>query len=95
MCLAYEEDADCDLPAEAVDHTKHMLIDMLGCAIGGYASEPSTMAWALAATVFSQQPATVLGSSQQGRWENVTRYGTWSGHGAIPPSDCGDAGLTD
>ena len=95
MCLAYEEDADCDLPAEAVHHTKHMLIDALGCAIGGNASEPSAMAWALAAAVFSQQPATVLNRSQQGRWENVTRYGAGSGHGAIPPSDCGDAGLTD
>ena len=95
MCLAYEEDADCDLPAEVVHHTKHMLIDTLGCASGGNASEPSTMAWALAAAVFSQQPATVLNRSQQGRWENVTRYGAGSGHGAIPPSDCGDAGLTD
>jgi len=46
VCLAYEEDADCDLPAEAMHHTKPMLIDTLGCAMGGYASEPSPMAWA-------------------------------------------------
>ena len=92
---AYAEDADCDLPAEVVHHTKRMLIDTLGCAIGGYVSELSTMAWALDATVFSQRPATVLGSRQQGRLENVTRYGAWPGYGAIPTSNCGDAGLTN
>jgi len=51
-----------DLPAEVVHHAKRLLIDTLGCAIGGYASAPSKMARALAATVMSQQPATVLGS---------------------------------
>jgi hypothetical protein len=75
--------------------TKRMLIDTLGGAIGGYASEPSIVTWALATTVFSQQSATVLGRSQQGRLENVTRYGAWPGHGAISTSNCGDAGLTD
>ena len=64
MGLAYEEDADCDLPAEAVHHTKGMLIDTMGCAIGWHVSEPLVMAWVLAANVFSQQPATVLGSGQ-------------------------------
>ena len=54
-----------DLPAEVVHHAKRLLIDTLGCAIGGYASAPSKMARALAATVMSQQPATVLGSGQQ------------------------------
>jgi len=54
-----------DLPAEVVHHAKRMLIDTLGCAIGGYTSAPSAMARALAATVSSQQPATVLGSGQQ------------------------------
>ena len=33
-----------DLPTEVAHHTKRMLIDTLGCAIGGYASEPSIMA---------------------------------------------------
>jgi len=61
-----------DLPAEVVHHTKRMLIDTLGCAIGGYASEPSTMARALAATISSQQPATVLGSGQQTSLELAT-----------------------
>jgi 2-methylcitrate dehydratase len=61
-----------DLPAEVVHHTKRMLIDTLGCAIGGYASEPSKMARALAATISSQQPATVLGSGQQTSLELAT-----------------------
>ena len=61
-----------DLPVEVVHHAKRMLIDTLGCAIGGYASEPSTMARALAATISSQQPATVLGSGQQTSLELAT-----------------------
>src|SRR6266851_7560322 len=54
-----------DVPAEVVHHAKRMLIDTLGCAIGGYASAPSTMARALAATISSQQPATVLGTGRE------------------------------
>ena len=61
-----------DLPAEVVHHAKRLLIDTLGCAIGGYPSAPSKMARALAATVMSQQPATVLGSGQQTSLELAT-----------------------
>jgi len=61
-----------DLPMEVVHHAKRMLIDTLGCAIGGYASEPSKMARQLAATISSQQPATVLGSGQQTSLELAT-----------------------
>jgi len=61
-----------DLPAEVVHHAKRLLIDTLGCAIGGYASAPSKMARALAATVMSDQPATVLGSGQQTSLELAT-----------------------
>src|SRR5262249_18276392 len=61
-----------DLPAEVVHHAKRLLIDTLGCAIGGYSSAPSKMARALAATVMSQQPATVLGSGQQTSLELAT-----------------------
>lgn len=61
-----------DLPAEVVHHAKRMVIDTLGCAIGGYTSEPSHMARALAATLSSQQPATVLGSGQQTSLELAT-----------------------
>jgi 2-methylcitrate dehydratase len=58
--LAFE-----DLPPEVVHQAKRLLIDTLGCAIGGYSSQPSKMARALAAAVSSHQPATVLGSGQQ------------------------------
>jgi 2-methylcitrate dehydratase len=54
-----------DLPPEVIHQAKRLLIDTLGCAIGGYSSEPSKIARALAATVSSRQPATVLGSGQQ------------------------------
>jgi 2-methylcitrate dehydratase len=54
-----------DLPQEVIHHAKRMLIDTLGCAIGGFASEPSTIARALAGMVTSQHPATILGSGQQ------------------------------
>ena len=64
VCLAYAEDADCDVSAEAVRYTKCMLIDTLGCAMRGCVSESSPMAWAPDATVVSERPATVLGSSQ-------------------------------
>jgi 2-methylcitrate dehydratase len=53
------------LPSEVVHQAKRLLIDTLGCAIGGYSSEPSKIARDLADTVYSQQPATVLGSGQQ------------------------------
>jgi 2-methylcitrate dehydratase len=53
-----------DLPAEVVHHAKRMLVDTLGCAIGGFSSEPSKIARALAGMVSSRQPATILGSGQ-------------------------------
>lgn len=53
------------LPAAVVHQAKRLFIDTLGCALGGYASEPSKMARAMAAEVSSRQPATVLGSGQQ------------------------------
>jgi 2-methylcitrate dehydratase len=54
-----------DLPAEVVHQAKRLLVDTLGCAIGGYASEPSKIARGIADGVSSRQPATVLGSGQQ------------------------------
>jgi 2-methylcitrate dehydratase len=54
-----------DLPPEVVHQTKRLMVDTLGCAIGGYPSEPSKIARALADGVSSRQPATVLGSGQQ------------------------------
>jgi 2-methylcitrate dehydratase len=54
-----------DLPPEVVHQAKRLLVDTLGCAIGGYSSEPSKIARALADTVSSRQAASVLGSGQQ------------------------------
>jgi 2-methylcitrate dehydratase len=65
--LTFEE-----LPAEVVHQAKRLFIDTLGCAIGGYASEPSKIARALAETVSSRQSATVLGSGQQTSLELAT-----------------------
>jgi 2-methylcitrate dehydratase len=53
-----------DLPAEVVHKAKSLLVDTLGCAVGGYPSVPSKIARALAEAVSSRQPATVLGSGQ-------------------------------
>ena len=54
-----------DLPPDVVHQAKRLLIDTLGCAIGGFDGEPSAVARALADTVTSRQPATVLGSGQE------------------------------
>jgi 2-methylcitrate dehydratase len=54
-----------ELPAEVVHQAKRLLVDTLGCAVGGYPSEPSKMARALAEQVSGRQPATILGSGQQ------------------------------
>jgi 2-methylcitrate dehydratase len=54
-----------DLPAEVVHQAKRLLVDTLGCAVGGYPSEPSKIARTLAEPVSSRQPATILGSGQQ------------------------------
>ncbi|MGE3540060.1 MAG: MmgE/PrpD family protein [Candidatus Tectimicrobiota bacterium] len=61
-----------DLPDEVVHQAKRLLIDTLGCALGGYTSEPSKIARALAATVSSTQPATILGSGQTTSLELAT-----------------------
>jgi 2-methylcitrate dehydratase len=54
-----------DLPTDVVHQAKRLLIDTLGCAIGGFASEPSVVARALAENVTSRTPATVLGTGRQ------------------------------
>jgi hypothetical protein len=74
--VPYEKDADCALPAEAMHHTNGMLIEAMECAIGGQVSKLCTMAWSLAANVFSQQPAPVLGSGQPR--EVGERYTIWN-----------------
>ena len=51
-----------DLPPDGIHLAKRMIIDTIGCALGGYTSEPSKIARDLAGTVTSSQPATLLGS---------------------------------
>ena len=52
------------LPEEVIHLTKRFYIDTIGCALGGYASEPSKIARDLAETVTSRTPCTILGSGQ-------------------------------
>lgn len=54
-----------DLPKEVVHQAKRMIVDTLGCALGGYVSEPARIAREFAATVTSTQPATVLCTGQK------------------------------
>ena len=53
-----------DLPAKVIHQAKRTIIDTLGCAFGGYASEPSRIAQGLAATVRGDQKATILFSGR-------------------------------
>ncbi|MCH2505603.1 MAG: MmgE/PrpD family protein, partial [Dehalococcoidia bacterium] len=55
--LRYEE-----LPPEVVHLAKRMIIDTLGCGLGGYDGEPSRIARETAGMVTSSVPATVIGS---------------------------------
>ncbi len=52
------------LPSETVHLAKHMMIDTIACALGGYHSLPSQIARDVAATITSAQPCTVIGSGQ-------------------------------
>ena len=53
-----------DLPPLVVHQAKRLIIDTLGCALGGYNSQPSIIARELAETVTSSRPATILGSGK-------------------------------
>ena len=53
-----------NLPSEVVHLTKRMIIDTIGCALGGYSAEPSRIARDLAATVSGNPAGTVIGSGQ-------------------------------
>jgi len=54
-----------DLPAEVIHQAKRLIVDTVGCALGGYDSVPAGIARDIAATVTSQQPATVMVSGQK------------------------------
>ncbi len=52
-----------DLPSDTVHLLKRMIIDTVGCAIGGYTSEPSKIARDLAGDVTGhRRPVTIIGS---------------------------------
>jgi 2-methylcitrate dehydratase len=54
-----------DLTPEVVHQSKRLIVDTLGCALGGYWSEPARIARDLAATVRSSEPASVIGSGER------------------------------
>ena len=54
-----------DLPDETVHLAKRFIIDTLGCALGGYHSEPARVAREMAGMVSSSHPATVMGSGHR------------------------------
>ena len=54
-----------DLPGEVVHQAKRLLIDTVGCALGGYWSEPARIARDVAATVRSSEPVTVIGNGER------------------------------
>ncbi len=54
-----------DLPREVVRQATRLIIDTMGCALGGYAGEPARIAREVAGSVTSSQPATVILSGQR------------------------------
>ncbi len=54
-----------DLPRDVVHQAKRLIIDTIGCALGGYASETAKIARDVAGSVTSTQPATVMLSGQR------------------------------
>ncbi len=61
-----------DLPPEVVQQAKRLIVDTVGCALGGYASEPAKIAREIAGTVTSSTPATVIGSGQRSSLDLAT-----------------------
>ncbi len=61
-----------DLPADVVQQAKRLIVDSVGCALGGYAGEPSRIARDIAGTVTSSKPATVIGSGQRSSVDMAT-----------------------
>ena len=53
-----------DLGTQVVHQVKRTLVDTLGCALGGYPSEPATIARTLAEAVSSATPSRILGTGE-------------------------------
>jgi 2-methylcitrate dehydratase len=54
-----------DLPREVIGRTKHIVMDTVGCALGGAESPPAKIARAAASEITSTVPSTVLISGQK------------------------------
>ncbi len=54
-----------DLPEEVIRRTKHIVLDTVGCALGGAESPPAKIARAAASEITSALPSTVLISGQK------------------------------
>ncbi|MBI2291898.1 MAG: MmgE/PrpD family protein [Betaproteobacteria bacterium] len=54
-----------DLPREVVRQATRLIVDTIGCALGGFAGEPARIAREMAGSVTSSQPATVIVSGQR------------------------------
>ncbi|HXF66927.1 MAG TPA: MmgE/PrpD family protein [Burkholderiales bacterium] len=53
-----------DLPPEVVRQAKRLIVDTVGCALGGHDAEPARIAREIAEDVTSARPATVLVSGR-------------------------------
>jgi 2-methylcitrate dehydratase len=54
-----------DLPEEVIGRTKHIVVDTVGCALGGAESPPAKIARSVASEITSATPSTVLVSGQK------------------------------
>jgi len=54
-----------DLPEEVIRRTKHIIMDTVGCSLGGAESPPAKIARAAASEITSALPSTVLISGQK------------------------------
>lgn len=54
-----------DLPSEVVHRAKRLIVDTVGCALGGYKGPAAAIARDIAGTVTSTEPATVMVSGQR------------------------------
>lgn len=61
-----------DLPSEVAHQAKRLMVDTVGCALGGYDSEPARIARDFAGEVTSRRPATVMVSGQRSSLELAT-----------------------
>ena len=78
------------LPDKTVHEAKRRIIDALGCATGGYSSEPATIARKLASGIYSFQPARILGNGQP----TSVEMAAFANSVALRYLDCNDTYVT-